>query len=349
MLRAQDAQERRSVSFRCILKIPPMSDLIIQSCSLANAPKAIFIMGPTASGKTALALECVRELPCDIISVDSALVYRGMDIGTAKPDAETLRLAPHRLINIVDPAEAYSAARFRDDALREMADIIARGRIPLLVGGTMLYYKALQEGLSPLPPAEPAIREQLASEATEIGWPAMHQKLAQVDPESAARIHVNDPQRIQRALEVYVSTGMPMSVLWAQEVNQPLPYDVIKIALLPDDREWLRKRIAQRFQLMLEQGLLAEVRNLRARGDLNLNLPSMRCVGYRQVWEHLENRLDYPNMVAQGIDATRQLAKRQLTWLRKESSCNVFDIDPAIYPHLVKSLKYSLCSGASLS
>ena len=170
-----------------------------------------------------------------------------------------------------------------------------------------------------------------------------------MDPESAARIHPNDPQRIQRALEVYVSTGTPMSTLWAQEVNQPLPYDVIKIALLPDDRELLRKRIAQRFQLMLEQGLLAEVRTLRARGDLNLNLPSMRCVGYRQVWEHLENRLDYPNMVAQGIDATRQLAKRQLTWLRKESSCNVFDIDPAIYPDLVKSLKNSLCFGASLS
>ena len=323
--------------------------LTIQTCGLANAPKAIFIMGPTASGKTALAVECVRELPCDIISVDSALVYRGMDIGTAKPDAETLRVAPHRLINLIEPTEAYSAANFRDDALREMAEISARGRIPLLVGGTLLYYKALQQGLSSLPGADPLIRQQLEQEAAQYGALHMHQKLAQIDPVSAARIHPNDPQRIQRALEVYVASGESMSALWAQQSEQALPYDVIKIALIPENRELLRDRIAQRFQQMLTLGLIDEVTTLRARGDLHLNLPSMRCVGYRQVWEHLENRLSYPDMVTQGIQATRQLAKRQLTWLRKEPDCNLYDIDPVITQKLVKNLKNSLCSGASLS
>ena len=318
--------------------------VIIQSCGVANAPQAIFIMGPTASGKTALAIECVRALPCDIISVDSALVYRGMDIGTAKPDVDTLRVAPHRLINLVDPAEAYSAASFRDDALREMAEITARGRIPLLVGGTMLYYKALQQGLSPLPSAEPAIREQLAREAAEKGWLYMHQKLEQVDPVSAGRIHPNDPQRIQRALEVHAASGVAMSLLWSQQQDNPLPYDVIKIALLPADRELLRERIAQRFQQMLEQGLVNEVRALRDRGDLDVSMPSMRCVGYRQVWEFLEEKVDYPHMVEQGIHATRQLAKRQLTWLRKEPNGNVYEIERMNTGELVKNLKNSLCS-----
>ena len=306
-------------------------------------------MGPTASGKTALAVECVRELPCDIISVDSALVYRGMDIGTAKPDAETLRIAPHRLINLVEPTQAYSAASFREDALREMADITARGRIPLLVGGTMLYFRALQHGLSPLPSAEPAIREQLASEAAAKGWLHMHQKLSEVDPQAAARIHPNDPQRIQRALEVHAASGVTMTELWAQQDPIPLPYDVIMIALIPADREQLRERIAQRFHLMLEQGLINEVTQLRNRGDLNLDMPSMRCVGYRQVWEYLENKVDYPHMVEQGINATRQLAKRQLTWLRKEPDCNVYDIDAMNYPELVKNLKNSLCSETVLT
>jgi tRNA dimethylallyltransferase len=318
--------------------------LRIQSCGLADAPKAVFIMGPTASGKTALAVECVQHLPCDIISVDSALVYRGMDIGTAKPDADTLRLAPHCLIDLVDPAEAYSAASFCDDALREMAGITARGRIPLLVGGTMLYFRALQQGLSPLPSAEPAIREQLAREAAEKGWLHMHQKLASVDPVSAGRIHPNDPQRIQRALEVHAASGIAMSQLWAQQLDNPLPYDVIKIALLPADRELLRERIAQRFQQMLEQGLVDEVRALRDRGDLDVAMPSMRCVGYRQVWEYLEEKVDYPHMVEQGIHATRQLAKRQLTWLRKEPDCNVFEIERLDTGELVKNLKNSLCS-----
>jgi len=318
--------------------------LTIQSCGLPDAPKAVFIMGPTASGKTALAVACVQQLPCDIISVDSALVYRSMDIGTAKPDAETLRIAPHRLINLVEPTEAYSAASFREDALREMHDITASGRIPLLVGGTMLYYKALQQGLSQLPSAEPSIREQLANEAAEYGWLHMHQKLAQVDPDAAGRIHPNDPQRIQRALEVYAATGVPMSQLWAQQSEVRLPYDVIKIALLPADREVLRERIAQRFQLMLEQGLVEEVRGLRERGDLDLSMPSMRCVGYRQVWEYLDGKCDYATMVEQGINATRQLAKRQLTWLRKEPNCNVFDIEGINQEDLVKNLKNSLCS-----
>ncbi|MDQ1362776.1 MAG: tRNA dimethylallyltransferase [Pseudomonadota bacterium] len=301
-------------------------------------------MGPTASGKTALAVECVRELPCDIISVDSALVYRGMDIGTAKPDADTLRCAPHRLIDLIDPAEAYSAANFREDALREMAGITAHGRIPLLVGGTMLYFRALQQGLSELPSAEPEVRQRIEAEAAQQGWQVMHQKLAQVDPVSAARIHPNDPQRIQRALEVYMASGMPMSRLWAQQHENPLPYDVIKIALIPANREQLRVRIARRFDLMLEQGLVEEVRALRARGDLDLSMPSMRCVGYRQVWEYLDGQCDYATMVEQGINATRQLAKRQLTWLRREPECNAYDIDPGIFPDVVKNLKTSLCS-----
>ncbi|HEX5636851.1 MAG TPA: tRNA (adenosine(37)-N6)-dimethylallyltransferase MiaA, partial [Gammaproteobacteria bacterium] len=264
-------------------------------------------------------------------------------------DAETLRVAPHRLINLVEPTQAYSAASFREDALREMADITARGRIPLLVGGTMLYYRALQQGLSSLPSAEPAIREQLASEAAAKGWLHMHQKLSEVDPQAAARIHPNDPQRIQRALEVHAASGVTMTELWAQQDPIPLPYDVIKIALIPADREQLRERIAQRFHLMLEQGLINEVTQLRNRGDLDLDMPSMRCVGYRQVWEYLENKVDYPHMVEQGINATRQLAKRQLTWLRKEPDCNVYDIDTMNYPELVKNLKNSLCSETMLT
>jgi tRNA dimethylallyltransferase len=316
----------------------------IQSCGLSNAPKAVFIMGPTCSGKTALAVECVKQLPCDIISVDSALVYRSMDIGTAKPDAETLRLAPHRLINLIEPDQAYSAAQFREDALRDMADITARGRIPLLVGGTMLYFRALQQGLSELPAAEPELRQRLEQEAAQHGWSHMHQRLAQVDPASAARIHPNDPQRIQRALEVYESTGQALSELWQQQESSPLPYDVIKIALLPANRDVLRERIAQRFRQMLELGLVDEVRALRARGDLNLAMPSMRSVGYRQVWEYLDGALTYETMVEKGITATRQLAKRQLTWLRKEPNCNVFDINPLNFAEILKNLKNSLSS-----
>jgi tRNA dimethylallyltransferase len=281
-----------------------------------NPLPVIFLMGPTASGKTDLAVTLTQELPCDIISVDSAMVYRGMDIGTAKPDAETLALAPHRLIDICDPAEAFSASRFRELALREIADIHSQGRIPLLAGGTMLYFKALEEGLSPLPSADPAIRERLSQEAERIGWPAMHAKLAQVDPEAARRIKPNDPQRIQRALEVFEISGEPQSVLFAKPQTDSFPYRAIKIVLTLADRTDLHERIAARFQLMLAQGLVDEVEQLYRRGDLNPDLPAIRAVGYRQVWEYLAGETDYNTMKDKGIAATRQLAKRQLTWLR---------------------------------
>ncbi|MCW9015289.1 MAG: tRNA (adenosine(37)-N6)-dimethylallyltransferase MiaA [Gammaproteobacteria bacterium] len=319
-----------------------MSELIIQKAPQADAPQAIFIMGPTASGKTDLAVECVKQLPGEIISVDSALVYRQMDIGTAKPEADVLAVAPHRLINIIEPAAAYSAAQFRDDALREMADIVDRGKIPVLVGGTMLYYKTLQEGLSVLPSANPAVRGKLEQEAAEKGWAYMHQRLADVDPVSAERIHPNDPQRIQRALEVYELSGKTLTEFWQQQEAHRLPYDVIKIALVPEDREHLRQRIAQRFNIMLELGFVEEVRQLMARGDLNLDMPSMRCVGYRQVWEYLQGKTDYDSMVEKAVIATRQLAKRQMTWLRKEQMCNFFDVNKANFPEILKNLKSSL-------
>ncbi len=319
-----------------------MKNLIIQPAAQSDAPTAIFIMGPTASGKTDLAVECVKQLPCDIISVDSALVYKGMEIGTAKPDAETLKQAPHRLINLIDPAQSYSAAEFRDDALREMADIVSQGRIPVLAGGTMLYYKALQEGLSALPSASPEVREKLEALAREQGWEFMHQRLAEVDPVSAQRIHPNDPQRIQRALEVYEITGKPLTEFWQQQQVQNLPYNLIKIALMPENREQLRQRIALRFHQMLELGFIDEVIKLKSRGDLNLDMPSMRCVGYRQVWEYLENKMDYEQMVEKGIIATRQLAKRQMTWLRKEQMSNFFDINPGNFQEIMKNLKKSL-------
>ncbi len=299
-------------------------------------------MGPTASGKTDFAVECVKQIPSEIISVDSALVYKGMDVGTAKPDASILAAAPHRLINIIEPDEAYSAARFCQDALREIQEIVADGKIPLLVGGTMLYYKALQEGLSVLPSASPDIREALEQQARVKGWEYMHERLQAVDPESAQRIHPNDPQRIQRALEVYEVTGQPMSEFWKQQQSQSLPYDIIKIAFFPEQREQLRQRIAQRFHVMLEQGFIDEVKALQARGDLNLDMPSMRCVGYRQVWEYLEGKMDYDTMVEKAITATRQLAKRQMTWLRKEQMCNFFDVNSTFHPEILKKLKNSL-------
>lgn len=287
-------------------------------------PPAVCLMGPTASGKTDLAVNLVERLPFEIISVDSALVYRGMDIGTAKPDAETLARAPHRLIDILDPAEAYSASRFREDALREMAEISASGRIPLLVGGTMLYYRALEQGLSRLPKADAATRERIEQEAAEKGWKAMHERLAAVDPVAAERIHPNDPQRLSRALEVFELTGRPMSELWQENAQQGLPYRLIKIAVAPTDRADLHERIAQRFHLMLEQGLVEEVERLYLRGDLSPQLPSIRCVGYRQVWQYLEGELSYAQMSEKGIIATRQLAKRQFTWLRSERNLQWF-------------------------
>ncbi|MEW5973274.1 MAG: tRNA (adenosine(37)-N6)-dimethylallyltransferase MiaA [Pseudomonadota bacterium] len=292
--------------------------------------QSIWLMGPTASGKTGLALELARRLPVELISVDSALVYRGMDIGTAKPDAETLRAFPHRLIDILDPSEAYSAARFRQDALEAMREIHARGRIPLLVGGTMLYYRALQDGLADLPAADPALREAIQAEATVRGWAALHEELARVDPQAATRIHPNDPQRLGRALEVWRLTGVPLSEWQARGREQALPAlgRVLKLALMPP-RELLRERIAERFTQMLEAGFIQEVEALRARGDLHLGLPSMRSVGYRQVWEYLDGAHTYERMVELGVTATRGLAKRQMTWLRSERDLHVLDADVA--------------------
>ncbi len=279
--------------------------------------RLLFLTGPTAAGKTALAVELVERYPFEIISVDSALVYRGMDIGTAKPDAETLQRAPHRLIDIIDPSEAYSAAQFREDALREIAAIRANGKIPLLVGGTMLYYRALQFGLSTLPESDPELRNRLEQQRLQDGLEPLYQQLQQVDPVAAERINANDPQRILRALEVYEMTGVPITTLQQQQKADEIPAEQITlVAINPQDRSLLHQRIEQRFEIMLQQGFIEEVEQLRARGDLNPDLPSMRSVGYRQAWEYLEGKLDREEMIYRATVATRQLAKRQLTWLR---------------------------------
>ena len=283
------------------------------------------MMGPTASGKTAVALEIARLLPCEIISVDSAQVYRHMNIGTAKPDRTTLAAVPHHLIDLIEPNESYSAARFCDDALRLMAEITARGNIPLLVGGTMLYFKALIDGLSDLPEADPAIRRNLDILAEESGWPTLHAELQRVDPVTAARLAHNDAQRIQRALEIYYISGQPMSELLKRHTKTVLPYRVIQIALLPGVRQELHRRIAQRFETMLEQGLIDELRQLRLDYELVPTMPSMRCVGYRQAWRYLDGAIDYTLLCEQAIAATRQLAKRQLTWLRAMNDMTTFD------------------------
>lgn len=317
-------------------------------------PPAIFLMGPTASGKTALAMELCRRLPCDIVSVDSAMIYRGMDIGTAKPSPAELSQFPHRLIDICDPADTYSAADFRSDALREMAEITSAGRIPLLVGGTMMYFKALLHGMSDLPSADPVIRRDLEREALEKGWDALHRRLQEQDPVAARLIHQNNRQRLIRALEVIRLTGRPISSLWEDtsgskpaagsskgsgvedytyftqwqaDESPSLPYTVVQLAMAPADRRILHERINLRFQAMLDAGFLDEVRALMARGDLHPGLPSMRCVGYRQAWSHLAGDCDYNTMVGKGAAATRQLAKRQLTWLRKWSGLDWLDGD----------------------
>jgi len=282
-------------------------------------------MGPTASGKTDLAVELTRRFPCTIISVDSAMIYRGMDIGTAKPGPEILRVAPHRLIDILDPAESYSAAQFCADAAREMREIMAAGRIPLLVGGTMLYFRALQRGLADLPPADAAVRARLDQQGRERGWAYLHQRLCSVDPVAGARIHPNDPQRIQRALEVYDLSGVPMTDFLARRTAAPWQGRIIKMVVAPGDRTVLRQRIASRFHAMLEQGLIAEVQALRKRGDLDRDRPAMRSVGYRQVWDYLSSELDYEEMISKAVIATGQLAKRQMTWLRKETEAQWFD------------------------
>jgi len=289
-------------------------------------PAAVFLMGPTASGKTGLAVDLCERYPLEIISVDSALVYRGMDIGTAKPDAETLRKAPHRLIDIRDPSESYSAAEFCDDALREMKAISAAGKVPLLVGGTMLYFRALEHGLSELPAADPQLRKVLEQQAGEIGWPAMHEILLMKDPKAAARIHPNDPQRIQRALEVISISGQPMSELQEKTAGNALDYRIHKIIISPQPRSVLHERIEQRFDLMMENGFIDEMKVLFARSDLHADLPSIRAVGYRQAWDWLEGNCSLEQMREKAIAATRQLAKRQLTWLRRESGCIWYDL-----------------------
>ena len=280
-----------------------------------HKPLAIFLMGPTASGKTDLAIQLHQQLPVEVISVDSALIYRGMDIGTAKPSKAELALAPHRLSDICDPAESYSAANFRTDSLREMQEISAQGKIPLLVGGTMLYYKALLEGLSPLPSADDKVRSEIEAKAALIGWGGLHQELSKIDPISAQRINPNDSQRINRALEVFYLTGKTLTQLTAQK-GEALPYDILQFAIAPEQREVLHLRIEQRFHKMIELGFQQEVEKLYRRPDLNENLPSIRCVGYRQMWEYLRGDYDHDEMVFRGICATRQLAKRQITWLR---------------------------------
>ncbi|WON77275.1 tRNA (adenosine(37)-N6)-dimethylallyltransferase MiaA [Serratia sp. UGAL515B_01] len=289
-------------------------------------PPAIFIMGPTASGKTALAMTLLQHLPVELISVDSALIYRGMDIGTAKPTAEELALAPHRLIDIRDPVDVYSAADFRTDALKEMAEITAAGRIPLLVGGTMLYFKALLEGLSPLPSADPVVREQIERQALQQGWESVHRQLQQIDPVAALRIHPNDPQRLTRALEVFLISGNTLTEL-TKISGESLPYRVHQFAIAPVSREVLHQRIELRFNQMLAAGFETEARALFVRGDLHTDLPSIRCVGYRQMWSYLSGEISYDEMVYRGICATRQLAKRQMTWLRGWESVHWLDSD----------------------
>ncbi|HHL2693091.1 TPA: tRNA (adenosine(37)-N6)-dimethylallyltransferase MiaA [Yersinia enterocolitica] len=291
-----------------------------------DQPPAIFIMGPTASGKTALSIALRQRLPVELVSVDSALIYRGMDIGTAKPSAEELALAPHRLIDIRDPAESYSAADFRKDALKEMADITAAGRIPLLVGGTMLYFKALLDGLSPLPSADPQVRQRIEQQAAELGWEVLHQQLAEIDPVAAARIHPNDPQRLSRALEVFFISGKTLTEL-TKISGETLPYRVHQFAIAPVSRELLHQWIELRFHQMLDAGFETEARALFDRGDLHTDMPAIRCVGYRQMWSYLSGEIDYDEMVYRGICATRQLAKRQMTWLRGWGSVQWLDSD----------------------
>ena len=301
----------------------------------------VCLMGPTASGKTQLAVSLVQHFPFEIISVDSAMVYREMDIGTAKPSPDILKIAPHRLIDIRDPSEPYSAAQFRDDALREINDIFLHGKIPLLVGGTMMYFRALQQGLSDLPSADPAIRARLNAEGEQKGWPVLHERLAGVDPLAAQRIHPHDSQRIQRALEVYELTGKNLSA-W-QEENRTLPdhFKIINLGIAPLDRAVLHERIALRFKNMLDEGFLEEVRRLFARGDLNLEMPSIRSVGYRQAWEFLLGNFTFDEMQEKSVIATRQLAKRQLTWLRTWPELMWFDSEAGdLFDQVAAVLKY---------
>lgn len=309
----------------------------------AALPPALVLMGPTASGKSALAMRLAETLPVEIISVDSAQVYRDMDVGTAKPTREEQQAVPHHLIDIIDPTAAYSAAQFRTDALRLMQEISARDRIPLLVGGTMLYFKALREGLSDLPQADESVRTALDAEAAERGWPALHAELVRIDPATAARLKPNDAQRIQRALEVFRLTGRPMSELVGARTDEHLPFRLIEVALVPGERVELHARIAQRFESMLAAGLVEELRALRARYRVHAGMPSMRCVGYRQAWLFLEGEYDARELHDRGIYATRQLAKRQLTWLRAMPDVAQFDcLDVDVYGKVLQHYKRAL-------
>jgi tRNA dimethylallyltransferase len=310
-----------------------------------HQPPAILLIGPTASGKTALAFELATRFPCDIVSVDSAQVFRDMDIGTAKPDAATLARFPHRLIDLMTPEERYSAAAFRNDALREMAAITATGRIPLLVGGTMLYVKALREGLAELPQADAGLRASIDAEAAAQGWPALHAELARLDPDTAARLKPNDAQRIQRAVEVLRLTGRTLGSFFNEQKHTPLPFRLLTLALVPEDRGELHRRIGRRFDAMLDAGLVEEVEMVRGKYRLDAGLPSMRCVGYRQVWEMLEGQLPRTELRDRGVFATRQFAKRQLTWLRSMDGLTLIDplaadatprVLPAVAAHLAR-------------
>lgn len=306
-------------------------------------PPAIFIMGPTGTGKTDLAVRLIDDIAAQIISVDSAMVYRGMNIGTAKPSPEVHAKAPHHLIDIRDPEEAYSAADFRSDALAAAATIITNGRIPLFVGGTGLYFRAVLQGIAELPGADTDVRARIDSQARRLGWAALHARLVQVDPQSAARIHPNDPQRIQRALEVFELTGIPMTELWRRTEQTALPFEPIKILIMPRQRAGLYAQLEVRFLRMLEQGFLDEVRQLRERPQLDLSNPAMRMVGYRQLWQHLEGTMSWEGATTKAVIATRNLAKRQLTWFRAERQVASFNSDgPALYREVLAHLRSRL-------
>lgn len=326
--------------------MPASSSLspMVSSSTIGVRTPAICLMGPTASGKTNLAIELVQRLPCEIINVDSAQIYRGMNIGTGKPDSQALLRAPHRLLDILDPAQAYSVSQFRDDALREMASIRDNGRIPLLVGGTMMYFKVLRDGLASMPAADAGVRQQILEIAEELGWAAVHARLQEVDPESARRIHPNDPQRLQRALEIYLISGKTMTELHQQESGQlasnEIPFDLHFFSIQPCLRSVLHEKIARRFRQMITDGFVEEVEGLMGRGDLNLSMPSMRSVGYRQIWQYIAGELSFDAMLETGIIATRQLAKRQVTWLRSWEELRHFDSEnPETLDLVLKSIE----------
>jgi len=310
----------------------------------STRPPAIALMGPTASGKTRLAIRLAQALDGEVVSVDSVLVYRGMDIGTAKPSLEERQGVPHHLIDILDPAAAFSTGQFRQQALERMADISARGRLPILAGGTMLYFNALFHGLAELPLADEGLRRQIDAEAARMGWAMLHGELARVDPQAAARIHPNDPQRIQRALEVYRLTGVPLSEWFDRGRSAPPPFNILRLIVAPSDRDALHGLIRQRFLDMLERGLVEEVRVLFGRGDLHAELPSIRAVGYRQVWAYLQGDWTYDEMVERGVITTRQFAKRQYTWLRREEVASRFVSEDAdVLEQMLKKIGESGC------